>query len=90
MDPNETLRKLREWVKDPTKQPGAELFEALDEWLTRGGFPPDDWTGEFRTHSGEIGQTAGPGAILSNPKLNASPKPTGPRFPWPWWSWDES
>lgn len=21
----------------------AELFQGLDEWLTKGGFPPEDW-----------------------------------------------
>lgn len=57
MDPNETLRVLREavekWQDMPTntdpawrREVGdamAEHAEALDAWLTRGGFLPDAW-----------------------------------------------
>lgn len=54
MDPNETLRKLREIVDDTLTSVArgkrfskidemADLFHALDEWLAKGGFPPDAW-----------------------------------------------
>lgn len=55
MDPNETLTKIREQRKilathDQSSLPfiGAalklsELVGALDEWLTKGGFLPNDW-----------------------------------------------
>ena len=55
MDPDEALRRIRELVATdmrPWKARGhwdeveelRELFEALDEWLSHGGFPPADWT----------------------------------------------
>ena len=52
MDPNATLAQIRDLV---AQQNGAvdlddddiltlcERFEALDVWLTNGGFPPADW-----------------------------------------------
>jgi acyl-CoA reductase-like NAD-dependent aldehyde dehydrogenase len=57
MDPNETLRVLREavayWQDMPSNASDAwrrevadamaEHAEALDAWLTRGGFLPDAW-----------------------------------------------
>lgn len=46
MDPNETLRQLRgELATDRAfiGEPVKELFEALDEWLTKGGFLPTEW-----------------------------------------------
>lgn len=53
MDVNETLRQLREYVTatnhgeytigdEPTNEL-IELFEALDDWLTKGGELPDAW-----------------------------------------------
>lgn len=58
MDPDETLRRLQdkaEWeIQDSWHVPVserlrnaeemAELFQALDEWLSKGGFPPTDWS----------------------------------------------
>lgn len=56
MDPNEALRLAREaagelrQADDDDTLPGSqvgqlvEAFEALDEWLTKGGFLPSDWT----------------------------------------------
>lgn len=60
MDPNETLRRLRELLStrqnlDDDDQDNdqelirvgddiAELVEALDTWLTKGGFLPAAWT----------------------------------------------
>jgi hypothetical protein len=43
MDPNEALRLLRKYASDT---PGAlgEQFEALDEWLSKGGFLPTAWS----------------------------------------------
>jgi len=56
MDPNETLTKIRELATKigqfdfdhPEQLYGtaadlAEHVEALDEWLSKGGFPPDAW-----------------------------------------------
>lgn len=54
MDPNETLRRLRR-LQEKFQTGGrmensrdlademAELFEALDGWLSKGGFLPDAW-----------------------------------------------
>lgn len=49
MDPNATLAELRALVMDggaefEDPQRAAELFNALDEWITRGGFLPAAWT----------------------------------------------
>lgn len=56
MDPNETLRRIRELaelIQTPTPDTyhlitwAGELaaqFTALDEWIKRHGFLPDDWT----------------------------------------------
>jgi hypothetical protein len=53
MDPNETLTELRRLVSrahEPITMTGghaqsfAESFEALDEWLSRGGFLPEAWS----------------------------------------------
>jgi hypothetical protein len=54
MDPNETLKKIRELVGDiqkeredfETTQVSVELadsIDALDAWLISGGFLPEDW-----------------------------------------------
>lgn len=54
MDPNETLRLLRLTVAQmrADEHPDirkahadeiAEYFDALDEWLSRGGFLPEAW-----------------------------------------------
>jgi len=51
MDPNETLKMIRSRIRrlnvgQPFRNDGeelAELVEALDEWLTKGGFLPSDW-----------------------------------------------
>lgn len=56
MDPNETLRMARtaaaaitsaidneEDVQFGNVERLAEAFEALDEWLSKGGFVPDAW-----------------------------------------------
>jgi hypothetical protein len=53
MDPNETLRKIRSMLE--TREGGevensdilAELMESLDEWLSKGGFLPDEWAQHF-------------------------------------------
>lgn len=50
MDPDEALKSLREWAEtlealedlgDATR--AKELFQALDKWLSKGGFLPADW-----------------------------------------------
>ena len=53
MDPNATLAELRlaatgYWTVPPDDVEAAalhvvELFEALDEWLSKGGFLPTVW-----------------------------------------------
>jgi hypothetical protein len=54
MDPNATLRDIREMIEslamsqstDNLLDLGEELasaFEQLDNWLTGGGFLPDEW-----------------------------------------------
>lgn len=48
MDVNASLAELREWTcKEPTdelEQRAMELFAAMDESLTTGGFLPAAWT----------------------------------------------
>lgn len=55
MDPNETLRMLRQAIHDWSKgRYDSDLamadvmlyFDGLDEWLTKGGFLPDAWAPE--------------------------------------------
>jgi hypothetical protein len=55
MDPNATLARLREllslWEEWGSLDSNAEasmdeivdLFYGLDQWITSGGFRPDDW-----------------------------------------------
>jgi len=51
MDPNFTLDQIRELVADFTNETAdmmdghqlAEYINGLDEWLSKGGFPPTDW-----------------------------------------------
>lgn len=55
MDPDETLKQIRQLVKE-YNQPGwldrcdveqlVELVEALDLWLSKGGFLPAAWRKE--------------------------------------------
>lgn len=52
MDPNETLRWLRrsadaieaDEYADDVAQEMTEQFRSLDEWLSKGGFLPADWS----------------------------------------------
>jgi hypothetical protein len=61
MDPTQTLIEIREKAKaiarrTATRGTGLELaeqFEDLDEWISRGGFPPEQW----RPHSGRPRRT---------------------------------
>ena len=43
MDPNEALKLLRKYASD-TGGEAWEQFEALDDWLSKGGFLPKAWT----------------------------------------------
>lgn len=50
MDPNATLREIRElservseWPKESLADELIEKFDALDAWLQSGGFLPDAW-----------------------------------------------
>lgn len=56
MDPDEALRVAREAAAAVIKYGNgaslsahelAEAFQALDEWLTKGGFAPSDWRKAF-------------------------------------------
>jgi hypothetical protein len=51
VDPTTTLHRIRELVKQAHADEGiddahefVDLIEALDEWLSQGGFPPTSWT----------------------------------------------
>lgn len=53
MDPNQTLHELRTLAiaiadegDDDRQRTFATLFQALDEWLSTGGFAPEDWEHE--------------------------------------------
>jgi hypothetical protein len=46
MDPNAALRELREAIHQDDTHTAAERFEALDEWLSRGGYLPERWQAE--------------------------------------------
>jgi hypothetical protein len=63
MDPNENLRRLRALVESsntdnvlqtPREAEIVDLFEALDQWITNGGFIPDDWAKRLRTSTGRV------------------------------------
>lgn len=47
MDVNATLESLREWAAGADCGIGAsdamELFQALDQWILRGGYLPSAW-----------------------------------------------
>lgn len=53
MDPDDCLARMRRALINATTELGAGRLEALDEvamyadaldsWMTRGGFPPSDW-----------------------------------------------
>jgi hypothetical protein len=53
MDPNEALKHLRELLETRIPASGMgkiqmilkirEMFNALDGWISSGGFLPDDW-----------------------------------------------
>lgn len=55
MDPNKTLKDLREIVSLYNEgdadhweiERAVELVEALDEWLSKGGFLPEAWSPEW-------------------------------------------
>lgn len=81
MDPNEALKRCRESAKkmlsdDDIDSPRyvaigaglAEHFDALDQWLVRGGFLPKDWEKvrtpskpARKTHSAKVCQDSDPG-----------------------------
>jgi len=48
MDPNVTLKLIREYSSNGSHQAALILFHELDEWLSRGGFLPDAWMLEGR------------------------------------------
>lgn len=74
MDPNETLRLLREYVTEqaaaeqdwPSDEANArldtvtELVDAIDGWLARGGYLPTAWQDPYRAAAAARLQTAFP------------------------------
>lgn len=74
MDPNAALKDIRRWAKEsrmPTISPEARdelhalvtsAVEALDEWLSKGGFLPDAWQHKpendpyYTITSGDVGR----------------------------------
>lgn len=73
MDPNATLEALRVWaasvlsdasagyseIGDGYSEVGAaESFQALDEWLSGGRFPPKEW--EYWARRGDWASPASP------------------------------
>jgi hypothetical protein len=81
MDPNATLARIRALVaqardRGPLDGDDAEelaaLVEALDEWLTRGGFLPVDW------QSGNVAALGHPRASYTRSVTYRSPGPRGP------------
>jgi hypothetical protein len=67
MDPNATLDRIRELVASINKNDGldeddfqsmaselAEYVEALDEWISKGGFLPTAWQRSINVVGGRI------------------------------------
>lgn len=56
MDPNATLSELRQAIPNAVDGDNAEsvraaeLFQALDDWLSRGGFLPEAWDTDRARH----------------------------------------
>lgn len=46
MDPDETLKQIREFNEEGNSDEAMFLFMGLDEWITHGGFLPKDWRAE--------------------------------------------
>lgn len=53
MDPNATLKRIREFIESVTdgETPDPhewydfiDLVEGLDDWMSRGAFMPEDWS----------------------------------------------
>lgn len=44
MDPNATLANARKALLDGNLNEAAFAYEALDNWLVKGGFLPDAWS----------------------------------------------
>jgi len=42
MDPNATLQAILEGIADQRWQEARDLYENLQAWVARGGFPPSD------------------------------------------------
>lgn len=43
MDPNATLKMVRDAKRSNDIEGELEAYRNLDGWLSRGGFLPDDW-----------------------------------------------
>lgn len=65
MDVNAVLARARQAVRDMASAPNpgalaeasrdlADSFEAVDEWLSKGGFLPADWEAHRRPATGRI------------------------------------
>lgn len=60
VDPNATLENIRSLIKAAHHDDAViyedggwlfELVESLDEWLSKGGFPPGEWINRNWEHS---------------------------------------
>ena len=54
MDPDATLAEIRDILKNQRPRESAErlreLIESLDQWLSKGGFPPEAWKKGQKDH----------------------------------------
>jgi hypothetical protein len=48
MDPEQTLKDARALAEAGEVDDALELYRALDEWVTRGGFLPAEWSAVSR------------------------------------------
>lgn len=97
MDPNEALRKIREFgriVRDEDASDAqrydaatdlAEHVQALDEWLSRGGFPPEAWVEPMKRAAATAAAMAHPLITMrewaQDQAIHAAAEPLGPPNP---------
>lgn len=87
MDPNETLRRLRQLIGGTENVvPWAEavdLFTDLDEWLSKGGFLPQDWAGVQQLNTVE---STSKGPCTATVRINTKTLPCELDAPHPGWA----
>jgi hypothetical protein len=69
MDPNETLAQIRADIATSDSEAGrlGDLVEALDGWLSKGGFPPTAWQPPVPALTGNDHILTRAGADLDDP-----------------------